>query len=201
MFFSFYDVFHLFAAVQITEMEPHIENQFEKVELAIKLRKAKSEIGTLEEKLVTMEARLEEAKAANYELMLKASGSSEFIDLLEEGKVCISSEQGVGMLDAAKMAIILKSHGVLGKVMRDVETWVAMEPGESSLDPPRCEERALRAVAKAFITPETYPSSAPWVAERAEERVAAAEKRREEIYNELLQVCNLNPSKDSNERI
>ena len=183
-------------------MEETINKTVERVGDALRIRKLEEEIKAKDAYNAQLKKQLDEVTDREFDALLRASlaDPDAFFKRIKEKKIRMPTAGGNVDVDAAKMALILHKHGVLGSVQFDIETLTAAKFGRanfagenwvqelaSEVEPMQYDNSKTKAIEEAFIcTAETeHPCGSLLVAEEAERRRDAAEKRRIEIYDEL----------------
>ena len=169
-----------------------LDGMVQKLSAELRARKAEEENRRLSSENARLTKELEEKRRDHYNALMDNTevNQDKVVKWLQDRRIYLPFEGATIDVDTLALAKILKSAGVLGQVMQEVEgLYAAKKPtSDEMLDEVAYREDALRAVEHAFICPETLPSTAPWVADDAERRLKDAMKMREDIYEEIMNV-------------
>ena len=173
------------------QREPKIQKAISCHELTMRLREAEETIARLTADNVRLRDEVNGLHQAEMDMFLDAAlaGHQEFIAALRERKIKLPSAEE-STIDTRILASILARHGVLGNVLAKIEAYAAAKPQTETerLSPYKYKPEIFDAIEEAFIEVSSLPSTSILAAEEAERRVEIAERRRREVYDEMLKA-------------
>ena len=111
-------------------MNPAVENALTKVELTLQKRKLEEEVSDQREEIEKLRQKLAASEQSNYEELREGCVSEGFVKRLAENEVVVETSAMPMTLDAHKLMLILRRHGVYGAVLNEIETLVAATPSK-----------------------------------------------------------------------
>ena len=139
-----------------------MENAFSKVELTLQKKKLEEEVIDQREEIEKLRQKLAASEQSNYEELREGCVSEGFIERLADNEMMVETSAMPVTLDAHKLMLILRRHGVYGVILSKLEILVAATPSKDGLDPIKMRKERLEVVQKALIKSlgENLPSTA-----------------------------------------